>query len=125
VHHAEVLVQQDVTVKQECARGSRVAKVHPQFHAVVRSLTFPKGNFNRVPQISVRSRFSIYFKNPEVYLVDVEGVSFQGAILNRPILNRSDFRRNYGLFVGFEDFLLLAVYRDVELDRPIGAAELF
>jgi hypothetical protein len=123
VHHAEIFVQKNVAVKQERARSRRIAEIHPQLHAVVRSLAFPVGNFNRVPQIRIRRRFSVYFEHAEVNLMDVERMCFQRAVLDRPILNRADLGRDDRLLVRLEDFLLLPVDGDVELDGPVCPAE--
>ncbi len=69
--------------------------------------------------------FSVHFEHPEVDLVHVEGVGFKGAVFDGPVFDGSDFGCDDGLFVGFEDLLLLSVDGDVELDRAVGAAELF
>src|SRR5580704_16409055 len=125
VDHTEILVQQNVAVKQESTRSGRVAEIHAQLHAVERPFAFPIGNLNGVPQITVRGRLSVNLHNPKMYLVDVESMSFQGAILDGPIFNRSDFCRNDGLLVGLKDLLLLSIHGDVELNRTVGAAEFF
>ena len=55
--------------------------------------------------------------------MDVEGMGFKGAVFYGPVFDRAHFRRDDGLFVGFEDSLLLSVHSNVELDGAVGAAK--
>src|ERR1700757_3298352 len=90
VHHAEILMQQNVTVKQEGSSGCRIAKIHTQLHAVERSLAVPKGNLNGVTQVRICGRLPVHFKNAEMNLMDVERMCFKGAIFDGPILDGTD-----------------------------------
>ncbi len=101
-----------------------IAEVHAHFHAVVRmSVTLPVRDFDGIEHVLIGSGFSIDLQHLEMNLVDVKRMSFKRAVLDRPIFDRADFRRDRRLFVRIKDFLLLSVDGDVELDRPVGAAE--
>src|SRR5215470_11139880 len=90
---------------------------------MVGTFAVPKRNLNRVPQVLVRSWFSVNFNDSKVDLMHVKSMRLKGAILDRPVLNRSHLRRNYRLLIMLEDLLLLSVDGDIELDRPVCSSE--
>ena len=71
----------------------------------------------------VGDRFAIDFEHAEMDLMDVEGVGFESAIFDGPVFDGSNFGGDDGSFVGLEDFLLLSVDGDVELNGAVGAAK--
>src|SRR5882672_4801259 len=78
VHHAEVFVQQDVTVKDEFASGRGVAEIHAHLHAVIRMpRTFPVGNLDGIAQVAIRGRFAIHFQHLKMNLMHVKGVCLE------------------------------------------------
>ncbi len=124
VHHAEILVQQDMTVKHKRAGDCRIAEIHADLHAVIgRPRPRPVRNFDRISHVFIPNRFSIHLQHLKVDLMDVESVGFERAVFDRPILHRSDFGGDGRFLVGLEDSLFLSVHRDVKLDGTVGAAK--
>src|ERR1700722_1528689 len=124
VHHSQVLMQQNVTVKQKCPRNRRVPEIHPHLDAVERTLAFPVRNFDGIPQVVIRHWLSVHFQNHEMNLVDVERMGLERSIFDRPILHRSHFRRDDRLLVALEHFLFLTIQRYIKLDGTVDAAKL-
>jgi len=84
MHHAQILMQQDVAVKHKRSAmvGSRKS---------MRTFTLWYGHsptnkgFRWCPQIRIGHRFSVDFLHQEVNLVDVKCVRLQRAVFNDPI----------------------------------------
>src|SRR5580704_17555577 len=76
VHHAKILMQLNMTVEQACSGNRRIPKTHPKLHTVIGSFARPIGNFDRIAQNVLRSRFSIHLQQLKVNLMNVEGMRF-------------------------------------------------
>src|SRR5579862_6529338 len=125
VHHAEIFVQQDVTVKGESAGNGWVSKIHAHGHTGVSAFAGPVRNFNGVAQVLIGDRLPVYVQQHEVDLVDVKRVRFKSAVLNGPVFNGSNFGGDYRLLVRLENLLFLSGDGEIEMNWAIGAGELF
>src|SRR5882672_9554324 len=123
VHHAEIFMQQDMAVKQRDASRGRIAEIHSNFHAVIRSGTFPERHFNGVAHVRVLDRLTINFQHLKMNLMQVEGMGFESAIFDRPVFDSAYFGCDGRFLIGFEYALLLSVDGEEELDGAVSAGK--
>jgi transposase len=124
VHHAEILVKQDMTVKHKSTCNRWITEIHAHLDAVVgMTRPFPEGNLDRVAQILMLDRLPVHFRHQEMDLMHVKRMRLEGMVFDHPVFYRSHVSRDHWLLVGFENLLLLSVNRNVELNRAVRPAE--
>src|SRR5580692_9500536 len=125
VHHAEIFVQQNVTVKHEGTGNCGIAKIKTALDAVIgMPRPFPEGNLIGVTKVW-RNGLSIHFEKHEMDLVNMKSMGLEGVVFYDPILDSAYMSSDGRLFVGFENLLLLSVDGDVELNGTVCPTELF
>ena len=124
MHHAKILVKQNMAVKHKSTCDGWITEIETSLEAVVgMTRALPERDLNRVAQVLIGDGLSIHFQYFEMDLVDVEGMGLKGMVFNGPIFHGSYVSRDRGLFVSFEDLLLLSIDRYVELDGTVGSAK--
>src|SRR5215470_14553613 len=87
-HHAAVFMLKQVAVVRKGAYDTGGAEIHAQLDArVFGGLAVPKGDVNGVAEKGFVRRRVETFDQQEMDLVDVEGVQFERAILDDPVLD--------------------------------------
>ncbi len=110
-------------MKQEGSCNGWIAKVHPDFHAVIRMThALPERYLDSVAHV-IRNWLAVDFEHHEVNLMNMESVSFESTIFYGPVFYCSNLCGDHRLLVWLEHSLFLSVDRDVKLDGTIGAAE--
>ena len=82
-------MRDDVALVHECANNIGAAEVHAQFRARRRRVSVSVGNIDRVSAHRVFYRVAIDLEHPEVNLMYMENVIFEGCVADDPILHGS------------------------------------
>src|SRR5215467_9626395 len=110
MHHAKVLMQQDMAMKHKGPGGGGIAKIHSHLHARVWVPDpFPEGNLDGVSHVLVRYGMPVLFEQHEVDLVNMEGMGLERAVLDGPVFDRSHLGGNHRFLIWLKDSLLLPI----------------
>jgi hypothetical protein len=105
VHHAKILVKQNMAVKHKSACDRWIAEIETSLEAVVgMTRALPERDLNRVAQVLIGDGLSIHFQYFEVDLVDVEGMGLKGMVFNGPVFHGSYLSRDRGLSLASKTF---------------------
>ncbi len=118
-HHAGIFVLQDVAVIDEGADNIRIAEIHAQLHARIRSAAAPERQIDGIANGRIVHRLAIDFEHLKVNLMDVEDVIFQRRILHHPVFDRARMHNDVGRVVHVEQGGLLSLFGDEEVRRAI------
>lgn len=90
MHHAHILMEQDMTVKHEGTRDRGITEIKTTLDAVVgMPRPFPEWDLIGVAKILIFDRLSVHFQKHEMDLVYVEVVGLQRPVFDGPVFHRS------------------------------------